>query len=97
MLQNFTAVTVADTEVSIIPEQANELLLLSLYLNGGENGGDVTVTYPNNFTAGFTIAAEDTIVIDTQVAIPSGSTLSFTADSSGIRAMASATLSLADV
>ena len=97
MLQNFTATSTANSSVDIIPAQPNELLLLSLYLNGGENGGDVTVTYPNNFTAGFTIAAEDTIVIDTQVAIPAGGILSFTADNSGIKAMASATLSLADL
>ena len=97
MLQNFTATSAANSSVTIIPAQANELLLLSLYLNGGENGGDVTVTYPNGFTAVFTIAAEDTIVLDSQVAIPAGSTLSFTASAAGVKAMASATLSLADV
>lgn len=97
MLQNFTATSTADTAVTIIPAQSNELLLLSLFLNGGENGGDVTITYPNGFTAGFTIAAEDTILLDSQVAIPAGSTLSFTASDAGIKAMASATLSLADV
>lgn len=97
MLQNFTATSTANSSVNIIPAQNNELLLLSLYLNGGANGGDVTVTYPNGFTAGFSIAAEDTVVIDSQVAIPAGKTLAFTASAAGIKAMASATLSLADV
>lgn len=97
MLENFTAISTADTAVTIIPAQSNELLLLSLYLNGGTNGGNVAISYPNGFTAEFSIAAEDTIVLDTQVAMPAGSTLSFTATSEGVKAMASATLSLADV
>ena len=97
MLQNFTATSTANNAVTIIPAQSNELLLLSLYLNGGANGGDVTVTYPNGFTAGFSIVAEDTILLDTPVAIPAGKTLAFTATAAGIKAMASATLSLADV
>ena len=97
MLQNFTATSSANSTVNIIPSQSKEILLLSLYLNGGANGGTVTINYPNGFSAGFTIAAEDTIVLDSQVAIPSGSTLSFNASAAGIKAMASATLSLADV
>ena len=97
MLENFTAISTADTAVTIIPAQPNELLLMSLYLNGGDDGGDVTITYPNGFTAGFSVAARDIIILDSQVTMPAGSTLSFTATASGIRAMASATLSLADV
>ena len=97
MLKNFFATSVAETEVSIIPSQTNELLVLSLYFNGGENGGDFKVIYPNGFSASFTIAAEDTIVLDSQVAVPTGSSISFIGSDSGITAMASATLSLADV
>jgi hypothetical protein len=97
MLKNFFATSVAETEVSIIPSQTNELLVLSLYFNGGENGGDFKVIYPNGFSASFTIAAEDTIVLDSQVAVPAGSSISFIGSDSGITAMASATLSLADV
>ena len=97
MLKNFFATSVAETEVSIIPSQTNELLVLSLYFNGGENGGDFKVIYPNGFSASFTIAAEDTIVLDSQVAVPVGSSISFIGSDSGITAMASATLSLADV
>lgn len=97
MLENFTATSTANSSVNIIPAQANELLLLSLYLNGGADGGYVTVTYPNGFSSTFSIVAEDTILLDTPVAMPAGSTLSFTASAAGIKAMASATLSLADV
>lgn len=97
MLKNFFATSTANTAVSIIPEQTNELLLLSLYLNGGANGGEVSINYPNGFVTKFSIAAEDTIIMDSQVAIPAGSSLTFTGSSDEITAMASATLSLADV
>lgn len=97
MLKNFFATSSVDTETAIVPAQTNELLMLSLYLNGGANGGEVTIKYPNGFSAGFTIAAEDTIVLDSQVAIPAGSSVSFTGSAEDITAMASATLSLADV
>lgn len=97
MLQNFTATSTANSTVNIIPSQSNELLLLSLYLNGGENGGNVTINFPNGFTAKFTIEAEDTVALDSKIAIPAGSVLSFNADAAGIKAMASTTLSLADV
>ena len=97
MLQNFTATSIANTAVTIIPAQSNELLLLSLFVNGGANGGDVTITYPNGFTSTFAVVVDDTFYIDSPVAIPAGSTLSLTATAAGIKAMASATLSLADV
>lgn len=97
MLKNFVATSTANTEVPIIPVQDKELLVLSLHFNGGATGGEFTINYPNGFTASFSIAAEDTIVLDSKVAIPAGSTISFNASADGIKAMASATLSLSDV
>lgn len=91
MLKNFVAKSTANTDVTVCTAaEGKELSIMSVMINGGANGGDITLKYPNGFTAGFTIAAEDTIFIDTKVNLPPDTSLAINATAAGISVMASA-------
>ena len=63
---------------------------MSIMLNGGENGGEVTLNFSTGFSAGFTIDAGDTIVLDNKINLPAGAGFSVNAAVSGIKVMVSA-------
>jgi hypothetical protein len=63
---------------------------MSILLNGGENGGEVTLNFSTGFSAGFTIDAGDTIVLDNKINLPAGASFSVNATASGIKVMVSA-------
>lgn len=86
MLNNYTyTVTTAD-EVYELCSAANnkELTVLSIMINGGEAGGDVTISI-GDYQMAFTIAKEDTIVLDHKIVVVSGFPLKVKASAAGIK------------
>jgi hypothetical protein len=91
MLKNYVATSVANSDVTVCSvASGKELSIMSVVINGGADGGDITLKYPGGFTAAFTIAAGDTIFLDTKVNLPSGASFAINATSDGIKVMASA-------
>lgn len=91
MLKNFVATTTENSEVTVCTASSGtELSIMSIMLNGGENGGDVTLNFSTGFSTGFTIDAGDTIVLDNKINLPAGAGFSVNAAVSGIKVMVSA-------
>ena len=91
MLKNFVVTTVENSEVTVCSAgEGTELSIMSIMLNGGENGGDVTLNFSTGFSSGFTIDAGDTIVLDNKINLPTGASFTVNATTSGIKVMASA-------
>ena len=91
MLKNFVATTTADSEVLVCSAgSGRELSIMSIMMNGGENGGDVTLIFSTGFTCGFTIDAEDTIVLDNKINLPTGTNLKVNSTTDGVKVMVSA-------
>ena len=91
MLKNFVATTTENSDVTVCSAgEGTELSIMSIMLNGGENGGEITLNFSTGFSAGFTIDAGDTIVLDNKINLPAGAGFSVNAAVSGIKVMVSA-------
>ena len=91
MLKNFVATTTAESDITICSAgSGKELTIMSIMINGGENGGDVTLKFSTGFSAGFTVNTEDTIVLDNKICLPSGSNLKVNCTTDGVKIMVSA-------
>ena len=91
MLKNFVATTTAESDITICSaDSGKELTIMSIMMNGGENGGDVTLKFSTGFTCGFTIDAEDTIVLDNKINLPTGTNLKVNSATDGVKIMVSA-------
>ena len=91
MLKNFVATTTENSDVTVCSAgEGTELSIMSIMLNGGENGGEITLNFSTGFSAGFTIDAGDTIVLDNKINLPAGASFSVNAAVSGIKVMVSA-------
>lgn len=91
MLKNFVATTTENSDVTVCSAGAGtELSVMSIIINGGENGGDITLNFSTGFSMGFTISAEDSITLDDKINLPTGESFSVNANATGIRVMVSA-------
>ena len=91
MLKNFVATTTENSDVTVCSAgEGTELSIMSIMLNGGENGGEITLNFSTGFSAGFAIDAGDTIVLDNKINLPAGASFSVNAAVSGIKVMVSA-------
>ena len=91
MLKNFAATTTENSDVTVCTAASGtELSIMSIMLNGGEDGGEVTLNFSTGFSAGFTIDSGDTIVLDNKINLPAGASFTVNATASGIKVMASA-------
>ena len=91
MLKNFVATTVENSDVTVCTASSGtELSIMSIMLNGGENGGDVTLNFSTGFTCSFTLDAYDTVVLDNKINLPTGASFTVNATASGIKVMVSA-------
>lgn len=91
MLKNYVATTVENADVTVCTADAGkELTIMSIMINGGENGGDITLKFSTGFEAGFTIDADDTIVLDNKICLPSGTNLKVNCTTAGVKVMVSA-------
>ena len=73
MLKNFVANTTENSDVTVCTASSGtELSIMSIMLNGGENGGEVTLNFSTGFSAGFSVDAGDTIVLDNKINMPAG-------------------------
>jgi hypothetical protein len=85
MLNNFTFILNENQETTICQASSTkELTILSIMMNGGENGGEIKLMI-GNFDMSFTIAADDTIVLDHKIVIAAGQSLKAISISSGIK------------
>ncbi len=91
MLKNFVANTTENSDVTVCTASSGtELSIMSIMMNGGENGGEVTLNFSTGFSAGFTIDAGDTIVLDNKINLPTGASFTVNATASGVKIMVSA-------
>ena len=91
MLKNFVSTTVENSDVTVCTASSGtELSIMSIMLNGGETGGDVTLNFSTGFTCSFTLDAYDTVVLDNKINLPTGANFSVNATASGIKVMVSA-------
>ena len=91
MLKNFVATTVENSDVTVCTAASGtELSIMDIMINGGENGGDITLNFSTGFTCAFTITAYDTITLDDKINLPSGASFSVNSTASGMKVMVSA-------
>ena len=88
MLNNYTYTTTssdATTAATLCAAaEGKEITVLSIMINGGEEGGDITLMI-DNYKMAFTIAAEDTIVLDHKIVVVKDKPLQVTASTAGIK------------
>jgi hypothetical protein len=86
MLNNYTyTVTTADTDYELCSAaKGKELTVLSIMINGGEEGGDVTISI-GDYQMAFTIAKEDTIVLDHKIVVTNSFPMKVKASAAGIK------------
>lgn len=91
MLKNFVATTVENSDVTVCTASSGtELSIMDIMINGGENGGEITLNFSTGFSAGLAIEAENTITLDDKINLPTGASFSVNATASGIKVMVSA-------
>lgn len=91
MLKSYTQTTTASTTHTLCTaETGKELSIMSIMINGGENGGTVEFMLSTGFTFAFSIDAVDVVTIDSKINIPAGASLSAVADADGIQICVSA-------
>lgn len=91
MLKNYVVTTSANTSAIICMASGDmELAISSIVLNGGANGGEVTLSFSTGFEIPLSIAAGDVIVLDNKMNLPGGTNLSVKATTDGIKVMVSA-------
>jgi chorismate synthase len=85
MLNNYTHILANEVEQIICQAAQNkELTILSIMINGGSNGGEIKLLI-DNFDMSFTIAVEDTIILDHKIALASGQSLKAISVGDGIK------------
>lgn len=90
MLKNYTLVTTANEEATVCTAASSkELSVLSIMLNGGENGGEITLKI-GTFDFSFSIAENDVVVLDNKLTLTSGQSLTVLATTAGIKVFVSA-------
>ena len=91
MLKNFVATTVKDADVTVCSaESGTELSIMSIMVNGGENGGEIHLNFSTGFTAGFSVSAHDVIILDNKINLPNGASFVVNASEDGLKIMVSA-------
>jgi hypothetical protein len=85
MLNNYTYVLSNEVEQVVCQASQNkELTILSIMINGGSDGGEIKLLI-NNFDMTFTVASEDTIILDHKIALGSGQSLKALSVGDGIK------------
>lgn len=90
MLNNYTHVTVAaDQEYTLCSAaEGKEITVLSLMINGGTNGSDITISV-GDYSMEFTAGEDDIIVLDHKIVITTESPLVVKASAIGVKFSAS--------
>ena len=84
MLKNYVSTTTKDTEITLCtPSDGCEISVLSIIMNGGENGGTVKLSLSNGFDYSFSLDAQDVVILDNKLNLPNGVSLKATADAHG--------------
>ena len=91
MLKNFVVSTVANSDVTVCSATTGkELCISSIMINGGDNGGEITLAFSTGFNAVFTVDAHDIIILDNKITIPEGASFTVNATTDGMKVMVSA-------
>lgn len=95
-LKNYIAETVNEGSVTVVETEENQTLLLtSITINGGSEGGEIKLTITNNstdipFEMSFTVDTNDVMIIDSKMTITQRSKMLAEASNPGMRVMVSA-------
>lgn len=89
MLRNVTITPIESQETKICTAAPDEeIVVFSLLATAGLNGSEITFAI-GDYTMTFTVAEDDTIILDHKIVVPSGKSLTVTADNAGVKISAS--------
>ena len=90
MLKSFNATLAANTAATLLTASSgHEILAVGLRINGGQNGGTVTLTKNNGssdvFSETYTVGVGDVLSLDCKTAFPAGYSWTALSDTAGVQ------------